>query len=134
MPELYNFSDDNTILTASRNMSNLIQTLEKKSETAVEWFNQNKMIANPDQFQPMLLENNQSCLKINNKTIKMANCVQLLGINIDSNLYIDSHITDLCKKTSMQLNALNCLRAYIGNKEIQISIKSFFTQTSVIAH
>ena len=92
------------------------------------------MIANPDQFQPMLLENNQSCLKINNKTIKMANCVQLLGINIDSNLYIDSHITDLCKKTSMQLNALNCLSAYIGNKEIQISIKSFFTQTSVIAH
>ena len=42
MSELYNFADDNTISTASKNMSNLIQTLEKESETAVEWFNQNK--------------------------------------------------------------------------------------------
>ena len=29
MPELYNFADDNTISTAFKNMSNLIQTLEK---------------------------------------------------------------------------------------------------------
>ena len=42
MSELYNFADDYTISTASKNMSNLIQTLEKESETAVEWFNQNK--------------------------------------------------------------------------------------------
>ena len=48
MSELYNFADDNTISTASKNMSNLIQTLEKESETAVAWFNQNKMIVNPE--------------------------------------------------------------------------------------
>ena len=48
-------------------MSNLIQTLEKESETAVEWFNQNKMIVNPNKFQAMLLEkrneNNQYVLR-----------------------------------------------------------------------
>ena len=126
---LYNFADDNTISTASKNMSNLIQTLEKESETAVDWFNQNKMIVNPEKFQAMLLEkrneNNQSCLKINNQTIKTTNCVKLLGINIDSKLNFDSHISDLCKKASMQLNALNRLRAYIGNKEMEILINSF---------
>ena len=37
-------------------MSNLIQTLEKELETEVEWFNQNKMIVNPEKFQAMLLE------------------------------------------------------------------------------
>ena len=37
-------------------MSNLIQTLEKESETALEWFNRNKMIPNLDKFQAMLLE------------------------------------------------------------------------------
>ena len=77
----------------------------------------------------MLLEkrnkNNQSCLKINNQTIKTTNCVKLLGINIDSKLNFDSHISDLCKKASMQLNALNRLRAYIGNKEMEILINSF---------
>ena len=54
MSELYNFADNNTISTASKNMSNLIQTLEKESETAVEWFNQNKMIVNPDKFQAII--------------------------------------------------------------------------------
>ena len=73
MSELYNFADDNTISIASKDMSNLIQALEKESERAVDWFNQNKMIVNPDKLQAMLLEkrneNNQSCLKINNHTI-----------------------------------------------------------------
>ena len=82
------------------------------------------MIVNPDKFQAMLLEkrneNNQSCLKINNQTIKTTNCVKLLGINIDSKLNFDSHISDLCK-----LNALNRLRVYIGNKEMEILINSF---------
>ena len=48
MSELHNFADDNTISTASKNMNKLIHTLEKESEIAVEWFNQNKMIVNPD--------------------------------------------------------------------------------------
>ena len=89
-------------------MSNLIQILEKESETAVEWFDQNKMMVNPDKFQAMLLEkrnkNNQSCLKINNQTIKTKNCTKLLGINIDSKLNFVSHISDLCKKASMQMH------------------------------
>ena len=70
-------------------------------------------------------ENNQSCFKINNQTIKTINCVKLLGINIDSKLNFASHISDLCKEASMQLNALNLLRAYIGNKEMEILINSF---------
>ena len=62
-------------------------------------------MVNQDKFQAILLEkrneNNPSRLKINNQTIKPTNCVKLLGINIDS-----SHISDLCKKASMQLNVL----------------------------
>ena len=87
------------------------------------------MIVNPDKFQAMLLEkrneNNQSCLKINNQTIKTTNCVKLLGITIDSKLNFDSHISDLYEKASMQLNALNRLRTYTGNKEMKILINSF---------
>ena len=51
MLELYNFADYNTISTAPKNINCIyLQTLEKESETAVEWFNQNKMIVNPDTF------------------------------------------------------------------------------------
>ena len=87
------------------------------------------MIVNPDKFQATLLEkrneNNQSCLKTNNQTIKTTNCVKLLGINIDCELHFDSHISDLCKNESMQLNALKRLKAYIENKEMKILINSF---------
>ena len=54
------------------------------------------MIVNPEKFQAMLPEkrneNNQSCLKINNQTIKTTNYVKLLGINIDSKLNFDSYL------------------------------------------
>ena len=87
------------------------------------------MIVSPGKFQAKLLEkrneNKQSCLNINNQTIKTTYCVNLLGISIDSKLNFDSHISDLCKKASMQLNALNRLKAYIGNKEMEILINSF---------
>ena len=119
MSEFFNFADDNTTSTGSKNMSNLIQTLEKGSGAAVAWFNQNKMIVNPDKFQTMLLEkrneNDQSCLKINNQTIITTNCVKLLGLNIDSKLNFDGHISDLYKKAPMQLNPLNRYRTHIGN-------------------
>ena len=110
MSKLYNFADNNTISTASKNMSNLIQTLEKNRKQHLNGLI--KMIVNPDKCQAILLEkrneNNQSCLKINNETIKTTNCVKLLGINVDNKLNFDSYISDLCKKASMQLNALNC--------------------------
>ena len=115
MSELYNFVDNNTISTASKNMNNVLHTLKKESETAVEWFNQNKMIVNSDKLQAMLLEkrnkNNQSCLKINNQTIKRTSCVKLLGINIDSKLNFDSHISDLCKKASMHTKRIKSFKS-----------------------
>ena len=120
MSELYNFSDDNTISIASKKMNNLIHTLVKESGTAVEWFNQNKMTVKPDKFQAIWPEkrneNNQSRLKINDQAVKTTNCVKLLGVNIDSKLNFGSHISDLLKKGSMQLIALNRLRTCIGNK------------------
>ena len=123
-------------------MSNLIQTLEKESETAIEWFNQNKMIVDQDKFKAMLPEkrnkNNQSCLKINYQTIKTTNCVKLLRKNIDTKLNFDSHIPDLYKKASMQLNGLNLLRTYIGNQEMEILINSFiysiFNYCALLSH
>ena len=93
------------------------------------------MIVTPDKFQAMLQDkrnaNNQSCLKINNQTIK-TNFVKSLGINIDNKLNFDSHISDLCKKTSRQLNALNHLRAYIENKEMEILIKFYLLKFQLL--
>ena len=43
---------------------------------------------------------------IDNKITETTKSVKLLGIIIDSQLKFDEHISDLCNKASMQLNAI----------------------------
>ena len=58
MSDLHNFADDNTIAVTCNNLTNLSQTLEKESESALGWLENNSMIANPDKFQPIILNKN----------------------------------------------------------------------------
>ena len=128
--DLYNFVDDNTKSAVSKSKTDLIKKLEYESNIAVKWFRENKMIVNSDKFQAMFLEkrneNSNFCnLQIDNNEIETTNSVKLLGITIDSKLNFDSHISDLCNKASMQLNALNRLRKYIGEKQMETLLNSF---------
>ena len=54
--EIYNFADDNTISSISKEKEALLTTLEKESEKAVDWFRRNNMIVNPEKFQSVILE------------------------------------------------------------------------------
>ena len=74
--EIYNFADDNTISSISKEKQALLTTLEKNSENAIDWFRRNNMIVNPEKFQSMILQRSGSSdvhtieidgSKINNK-------------------------------------------------------------------
>ena len=108
--DIYNFADGNTISVASKNRNTWIETLKNESESVVNWFRNNNMIVNPDKFQLMLLQKYtkkviQEKLQIDNNEIKSENLVALLGITIDNWLSFDDHISKLCNKASVQLNA-----------------------------
>ena len=69
------------------------------------------MIVNPDKFQLILLQKStkkviQEKLQIDNNEIESDNSVTLLGITIDNRLSFDDHISKLCNKAAMQLNAV----------------------------
>ena len=107
----YNFADDNTTSVVSKNRDILPETLKNESELAVNWFRNNKMAVNPDKFQLMLLQKStkkviQEKLQIDNNEIESENSVTLLGITIDNRLSFDDHISKLCNKAAMQLNAV----------------------------
>ena len=53
--DLYNFADDNTIVVTCKNLNDLLRTLEKESESAVDCFRNNNMIVNPDKFQAIIM-------------------------------------------------------------------------------
>ena len=52
---LSNYSDDNTISAFANNLKELINTLEKESNIAIKWLEDNDMIANPEKFQAIII-------------------------------------------------------------------------------
>ena len=53
---IYNYADDNTISAAHRNIDDLLSMLENASKQAIDWFEYNYMLANPNKFQAIILE------------------------------------------------------------------------------
>ena len=89
--DLDNFADDNTIAVTCKNLKDLLRTLEKESESAVDWFRNNNIIANPDTFQTIIMNKRRKNkkrhkLKIYNNEIETTKSVNLLSIEIDNQL------------------------------------------------
>ena len=110
--ELLNFADDNTISAAENTIEELISTLEKESQAAIDWFVSNEMIVKPDKFQATAVKRNNKMKDsysphINQEVINSENYVKLLGVEIDNKLSFEKHISALVKKASNQLNAIS---------------------------
>ena len=46
--DLRNFADDNTIIATGKTIDGLVHDLETKSESAIEWMDNNNMITYPE--------------------------------------------------------------------------------------
>ena len=128
--ELLNFADDSTISAAENTIEELISTLEKESQAAIDWFVSNEMIVNPDKFQAIVVKRNNKMkdsysLNINQEVINSENSVKLLGVEIDNKLSFEKHISTLVKKASNQLNAISRIQTFMGFKEKEILLNSF---------
>ena len=80
------------------------------------------MIVNPEKFQAIIIDwKNQNYnlqkLTICEKVINSSVNVTLLGLEVDSNLNFDEHISKLCNKRAGQLNALCRIGHLIGLEE-----------------
>ena len=69
-----------TLSMLEKNIQNLIAILETESNTANEWFQNNKMMVNPGKFQAIIIDENKKChtnetLKIGDKIIKASSSV-----------------------------------------------------------
>ena len=126
---MHNFADDNTITEVCDQLADLIKISEDEGELSVGWFRENKMVVNLDKFQAIILNRKEAQatrkLIIDSKEIKTTNSIKLLGINIDDQLRFNEHISILCSKAAMQLNALSRLQKYMGKSEKEAIINSF---------
>ena len=128
--DLHNFADDNTVTAVAKTIQGLINSLEVKTSTAIQWMKDNDMIANPDKFKAIVLTKTDHntdgiTLKFCGETILSSNKIDLLGVTIDTKLSFNSHITKICSKASRQLNALKRFGCYIPLDTRKILANSF---------
>ena len=130
---LYNYADDNTLSYANRDIDTVISTLEKDSLALIEWFSSNQMKANPEKFQALAIGEKTMGKNITfdlaGNKIKCEKEVKLLGITIDFELNFNTHISNICKKASRQLNVLKRLGKYL-NKLGKLTIYHSFIMSN----
>ena len=78
---------------------------EKQSESAIERFKNNSMIANTDKFQAIILSKDATDvthkLRIYDNEIETTKSVELLGVEIDYQIKFNNHRCTLCSKAVM---------------------------------
>ena len=107
---VHNFADDNALTTSAQYVRTLISVLESKSNIATDWFETNKMIANPRKFQSIIIDkkkqdHKKETFELGDKVIEASPSVKLLGVLIDDKLNLNLHTTSICRSAANQLNA-----------------------------
>ena len=126
---IYNYADDNTISRHGESFEIMKSLLENATESALSWFKENEMQANPSKFQAFILGNysreNATSFKIDGSNITPSKSVNLLGIEIDDKLTFSNHISNICAKAGRQLSALRRLSKLLDTKTKLIIFNSF---------
>ena len=113
--DLHNFADDNIISAVGSTIPDLVDSLTEKLNSAIDWFQTNSMIVNPDKFKAIVLTKSKQGtsgipIGLRGHYIDPQNTVTLLGITIGCKLSFEKHISGICKTAASQLNALKRLR------------------------
>ena len=126
---LHGYADDHTISASDKNLISLKERLINESNKAIDWLNDNKMLANPSKFQGIVLTKKNETIKttfeIKEATIESANSVKLLGVVIDEKLNFETHIKNLCGNAGGQLNTLYRLKNNLTSFSKELAVNSF---------
>ena len=127
--DLYNYADDNTISRHGKTVEIVKSLLEDATTSALTWFTENEMQANPSKFQAFVLGNKSpdSEIKFNvaGSEIPTSKSVTLLGIEIDNKLTFSNHISNICAKAGRQLSALARLSKILDTETKLTTFNSF---------
>ena len=140
--KLYNYADDNTLSHPGPDLNGLVKSLEKESAILIDWFANNNMKANPDKFQAIAIgkkaKNGDIKFNLDGNEILCEIEVKLLGVTIDCQLKFNTHISEICRKASRQLNVLKRIGKHLsklGRLTIYHSyIMSNFNYCPVVCH
>ena len=116
--KLFIYADDNTLSFSHSDFATLVEILIRESKVLIDCFFRNQMKANPDKFQALAVGEKTFALKpkfkIGEAEVECEETVKLLGVEIDSRLKFDVHISAMCRKASQQINVLKRIGKFLN--------------------
>ena len=126
--EICNYADDTTPFVCDESLENVVSKLEHDTEIAICWFDSNYMKLNTDKCHLLMAGNKHEHIwvKLVDKKIWENNIVKLLGVTIDSQIKLNSHVLNICSKAGRKLSVLTRMTKYLSFDKKKILIKTFF--------
>ena len=91
-----------------------------------KWFSDNLFKGNTDKCHLLVNVKNEVSMKIGDFNIVKSECEKLLGVKCDYKLTFNSHVSDLCKNASRNINALARVAPYMSISKRRILMNAFF--------
>ena len=83
------------------------------------------MKPNPRKSHILLNNKKTEKVKINNVVLTSSVEEKLLGINLDSELKFEKHMTDICNKASQKIHVLSKITSYMSLNKQRLLLKTF---------
>ena len=111
------YADDQQVYGADSDHEALYASLDHELREASQWFRMNGLMANPSKFQALVLGSTEQDFPFNidGQQIQRCDDVDVLGVNIDSKLSFDKHISSICSKVNKQLSVVKRFKHLIGD-------------------
>ena len=125
--DICNYADDTTLYTQGMDLNELLINLEHDSTLLVQWFEETYMKLNKEKCHLLVSGHKYEhiWIKINNYMIWENKNVKLLGVNIDSELKFNDHVSNIYKKACRKLTALKRLTKILTLQQRKTLMKSF---------
>ena len=104
-----------------------MKEIEDKPACVFNWFAANYFKANPKKSHFLLTSNEEVNLNLDDLVIKSSKSEKLLGINIDTFLTFNEHVSKLCKKASQKLHAISRISSYLNKNKLRLIMNAFFS-------
>ena len=119
--DVCNFADDNSISAYGSSLQEVTEKLENGCNIALNWFENNSLVANPNKFQIIYIDGVKKIsflqLNISGKLLTSTETVKLLEVTIDNKLSFNQHIEALCRNASFKTKSLLRIRRYLDHSK-----------------
>ena len=124
--EFASYTDDNTPIFVGYDLNDVILKLQNASKTLFNWFNDNQMKANQDKCNFICSSSVKTSIIIENEQIRNSSWEKNLVVFFDCKLTFQSHIDNICKKTSQKLNVISRIAPYLDFHKKKLTGNAFF--------